>query len=336
MKISTRVRYGMRLMLELALHDNQGPIFLKDIARKQDISEKYLSQIIIPLRTAGLVKSFRGAHGGYELQREPEAITLRQVMEALEGESLPGRVHRRRRGMRQGRATASPSRSGAASGRSWPRRWRRRPSRTWWPTSTPGSSSTPRTPSSTMGRKLYVVLMGLPAMGKSTIAFKLCRNLQQEGLESRIFNNGDLRRRMTALDTSSPEFYDPGNRHGVEIREKIALKNLHAAKAFLRHGGHVAIIDATNASPARRRMIQTTLDDHPILFIECLNDDRDLIATSIEQKATQNEFAGMPRPTPWPVSASGSTTTAASTFRSARRPTTWSSIRSTTASSASG
>jgi Rrf2 family protein len=86
MKISTRVRYGMRLMLELALHHSQGPIFLKDIARKQDISEKYLSQIIIPLRTAGLVKSFRGAHGGYELQREPEAITLRQVMEALEGD----------------------------------------------------------------------------------------------------------------------------------------------------------------------------------------------------------------------------------------------------------
>ncbi len=146
-----------------------------------------------------------------------------------------------------------------------------------------------------MGRKLYVVLMGLPAMGKSTIAFKLCRNLEQEGLDSRIFNNGDLRRRMTSLDTSSPEFYDPGNRQGVEIREKIALKNLQAAKAFLRRGGHVAIIDATNASSARRRMIEATLNDHPILFIECLNDDRDLIATSIEQKATQNEFAGMPK-----------------------------------------
>ncbi len=86
MRISTRVRYGVRLMLELALHNNQGPIFLKDIARKQDISEKYLSQIIIPLRTAGLVKSFRGAHGGYELQRPPEEITLRDVVEALDGE----------------------------------------------------------------------------------------------------------------------------------------------------------------------------------------------------------------------------------------------------------
>ncbi len=86
MRISTRVRYGVRLMLELALHNNQGPIFLKDIARRQDISEKYLSQIIIPLRTAGLVKSFRGAHGGYELKRPPEEITLRDVVEALDGE----------------------------------------------------------------------------------------------------------------------------------------------------------------------------------------------------------------------------------------------------------
>jgi Rrf2 family protein len=86
MKISTRSRYGLRLMLDLAEHHGEGPIFLKDIARRQDISVKYLSQIIMPLKARGLVNSFRGAHGGYVLPRLPEAITLREIVEALEGE----------------------------------------------------------------------------------------------------------------------------------------------------------------------------------------------------------------------------------------------------------
>ena len=86
MRISTRSRYGMRLMLELALNSGKGPIFLKDIARSQEISEKYLSQIIIPLKSAGLVNSFRGAHGGYVLKREPAQITLREIVEVLEGD----------------------------------------------------------------------------------------------------------------------------------------------------------------------------------------------------------------------------------------------------------
>ena len=86
MKISTRSRYGLRLMLELGLQHGKGPTFLKDIARSQEISEKYLSQIIIPLKSAGLVTSFRGAHGGYSLQRPPEEITLREIVGVLEGD----------------------------------------------------------------------------------------------------------------------------------------------------------------------------------------------------------------------------------------------------------
>src|SRR5512138_597369 len=86
MRISTRARYGLRLMLELALQHGKGPIFLKDIARSQDISEKYLSQIIIPLKASGLVTSFRGAHGGYILQGDPAGITVRQIVEVLEGD----------------------------------------------------------------------------------------------------------------------------------------------------------------------------------------------------------------------------------------------------------
>ncbi len=85
MKISTRSRYGTRLMLALALEYDKEPVFLKDIARKEDISEKYLSQIIIPLRTQGLVNSFRGAHGGYSLAKSPSKIRVKEIVEILEG-----------------------------------------------------------------------------------------------------------------------------------------------------------------------------------------------------------------------------------------------------------
>ena len=72
-------------MLSLAESWEKGPIFLKDIAREEQISEKYLSLIIIPLRTKGLVNSMRGAHGGYTLAKSPESITLEQIVEAIEG-----------------------------------------------------------------------------------------------------------------------------------------------------------------------------------------------------------------------------------------------------------
>lgn len=86
MKLSTRSRYGVRLMLELALNYEKGLTFLKDAAKNQEISEKYLSQLIIPLRTGGLVVSSRGAHGGYSLAREPKDITLAEIVDILEGE----------------------------------------------------------------------------------------------------------------------------------------------------------------------------------------------------------------------------------------------------------
>jgi Rrf2 family protein len=85
MKLSTRGRYGVRLMLELALHYGEGPILLKDIAERQGISEKYLWQLINPLKTTGLVNSQRGAHGGYVLGKAPEAISLKTILQILEG-----------------------------------------------------------------------------------------------------------------------------------------------------------------------------------------------------------------------------------------------------------
>ena len=86
MKLSTRARYGVRLMVELAENLDKGPLYLKDIAKIQNISEKYLSLIIIPLRTVGLVKSIRGAHGGYSLAKDPSQITLKEIIDVLEGD----------------------------------------------------------------------------------------------------------------------------------------------------------------------------------------------------------------------------------------------------------
>jgi Rrf2 family transcriptional regulator, cysteine metabolism repressor len=85
MKLSTKIRYGTRAILELAFRFGEGPIELKEIARSQEISIKYLEQVIIPLRTAGMVKSARGAKGGYSLAKPPSETCLFDVLEALEG-----------------------------------------------------------------------------------------------------------------------------------------------------------------------------------------------------------------------------------------------------------
>ncbi|OGP77655.1 MAG: hypothetical protein A2V86_06560 [Deltaproteobacteria bacterium RBG_16_49_23] len=85
MRISTKIRYGARAMLELASRYGEGPVDLKEIAGKEDISLKYLEQVIIPLRTAGLVKSIRGSKGGYSLAKPPSEICLNDVVEILDG-----------------------------------------------------------------------------------------------------------------------------------------------------------------------------------------------------------------------------------------------------------
>lgn len=85
MKLSTRSRYGIRLMFELALHFGGKPIMLKQIAKNQDISEKYLSKLVVPLRGAGFINSSRGAHGGYLLAHDPSEISVFDIVELLEG-----------------------------------------------------------------------------------------------------------------------------------------------------------------------------------------------------------------------------------------------------------
>lgn len=88
-QISTRGRYGLRAMVDMALHITDGPMALRVIAERQDISESYLEQVFTTLRKSGLVKALRGSQGGYELGRSPKEITVGQILRALEGPIAP-------------------------------------------------------------------------------------------------------------------------------------------------------------------------------------------------------------------------------------------------------
>jgi Rrf2 family cysteine metabolism transcriptional repressor len=89
LKISTKGRYGLTIMMELASKFGEGPTSLKSIAEKHQLSEHYLEQLIAPLRNSGLVKSIRGAYGGYILSRQPDEITAGEIIRVLEGPISP-------------------------------------------------------------------------------------------------------------------------------------------------------------------------------------------------------------------------------------------------------
>ena len=89
MKISTKGRYVLRLMLDLASNDSGTPIRLKDVAKRQGISEKYLEQIISILNKAGFVRSVRGPQGGYSLSRTPADYTVGMILRLTEGSLCP-------------------------------------------------------------------------------------------------------------------------------------------------------------------------------------------------------------------------------------------------------
>lgn len=133
-------------------------------------------------------------------------------------------------------------------------------------------------------------MVGLPARGKSTVALKLRESLKHDALRVRIFNNGDLRRKMIPENTSYARFFDPNNREGVALREKIGLINMQRARKYLHDRGNIAILDATNANRERRKMISAMLGDHSILFVECVNEDREILEASILQKIDLEEF----------------------------------------------
>ena len=85
MKLSTKARYGMRAMVDLALHYEKGPILLKDIAKRQEVSMKYLDHIISTLRANGLIESAKTRHSGYVVSRAPCQIKTYEIIKAVEG-----------------------------------------------------------------------------------------------------------------------------------------------------------------------------------------------------------------------------------------------------------
>ena len=89
MKISTKGRYALRLMLDMAIYGNGDLVRIKDISSRQEISDKYLEQIVSSLNKAGFVKSIRGPQGGYRLTREPEQYTVGMILRLTEGSLAP-------------------------------------------------------------------------------------------------------------------------------------------------------------------------------------------------------------------------------------------------------
>jgi len=85
MKVSTKARYGIRAMIEMAINGTEKPVMAKEIASKQRISKKYLEQILTILKENGFIRTIRGSRGGYILSKSPESISLKEIFEALEG-----------------------------------------------------------------------------------------------------------------------------------------------------------------------------------------------------------------------------------------------------------
>ena len=89
MKVSTKSRYGLAAMVDLAEQYGKGPVALRSVAARQEVSEHYLEQLMSSLRKAGFVRSIRGAQGGYVLDREPKSISVGEIVRAMEGPIAP-------------------------------------------------------------------------------------------------------------------------------------------------------------------------------------------------------------------------------------------------------
>ncbi len=142
--------------------------------------------------------------------------------------------------------------------------------------------------------KLYIVMVGLPSQGKSTVAYRLKDIFTKNDIPTRIFNNGQLRRQYAgSRNTWAAEFFHPKNEEAMLMRRRFAQINIKRAQRYVNTKGEVAILDATNVSTERRKFIEDSLSDHPILFIECVNNDCDIVDMSIRQKVKSPEFANL-------------------------------------------
>lgn len=139
-------------------------------------------------------------------------------------------------------------------------------------------------------KRLCIALVGLPARGKSSLARKLRENLAGQDLMVRIFNNGALRREMLGSASSHPDFFSPANQEGRDLREAIARTNMAAARDFLDAGGQVAVLDATNVTRSRRAAILSAMAGIPVLFVECVTHDEEILELSISHKTRLDEF----------------------------------------------
>ncbi len=92
MKLATQVRYGTRILVDLAMHQRKGMVQMGDISSRQNISLKYLEQLIIPIKNAGFVTSRRGPKGGHRLAKSPNQITLAQIIRVFEKERSPKEI----------------------------------------------------------------------------------------------------------------------------------------------------------------------------------------------------------------------------------------------------
>lgn len=143
--------------------------------------------------------------------------------------------------------------------------------------------------------KLVIAMVGLPARGKSTMARKIARTLEMDEVRVRIFNNGDLRRELGMGNTAEADFFSPGNPQGVALREEWFRINLQRSQSFLENGGEVAILDASNVTQARRRVISATFSTVPVFFVECANTDEEALEANLERKASLKEFNHLSR-----------------------------------------
>ncbi|MCL0036272.1 Rrf2 family transcriptional regulator [Dehalococcoidia bacterium] len=89
MRLSTKAEYGTRAMLDLAIRSGEGPVLVREIAKRQAFSARYLQQLLLPLKVAGLVRATRGAHGGFSLARSPSEIKLSEIIQIMEGSTAP-------------------------------------------------------------------------------------------------------------------------------------------------------------------------------------------------------------------------------------------------------
>ncbi|MCL0048463.1 Rrf2 family transcriptional regulator [Dehalococcoidia bacterium] len=89
MRLSTKAEYGTRAVLDLAIRSGEGPVLVREIAKRQAFSARYLQQQLLPLKVAGLVRATRGAHGGFSLARSPSEIKLSEIIQIMEGSTAP-------------------------------------------------------------------------------------------------------------------------------------------------------------------------------------------------------------------------------------------------------